>query len=305
MSTAITKIAVILTMPALVATIWLALSTTQVPLTTVDLNRGARLFDQRCASCHTLDRDQSSPYGPNLGDIGATAASRVPSQSAEEYLLQSIVNPRVFQSPGQPGVMPADISEGLDPTELTSLVGFLVQHGGSFDWSRLLAITDHAQAAESATTERVRLTDVEGGKALYLSTAKCNECHPLQATPGGTLRAPSLLTAGQHSPQHLLESILHPSKKIAKGYHNYSVWLEDGRVASGRIVRITPEAIELITDQQGKTRLVAIRREDILQDEEEGDGLQQMPRSMMPENLAAGLTEQQTKQLLAFLRTLK
>lgn len=305
MRAAVTRLAVLLAVPASVAAAWLGLSLTQAPLTTVDLNRGARVFEQRCASCHTLDREHSSPYGPNLGNIGAIAAERVPSQSAEEYLLQSIINPDAFRNPGEHGVMPADISGGLKPTELTSLVGFLVQHGGALNWSRLLAITKHAKSVEADTVERTRLAYVESGKAIYLSKAKCNTCHPLQATPGGTLRAPSLVSAGQHSPQYLLESIQRPSRAITQGYSNWSVWLEDGRVFSGRIVRSTPEEIELITDRQGEMQLVAINREDILLDEEEGEGLRQMPHSMMPDNLASSLTEQETKQLVAFLRTLK
>jgi putative heme-binding domain-containing protein len=148
------------------------------------------------------------------------------------------------------------------------------------------------------------LADVEAGKAVYLSKAKCNNCHPLQATPGGTLRAPSLLSAGQHSTDYLLESIRRPSQTITKGYSNWNVWLEDGRVVTGRIVRSTPERIDLITDREGDLRVVSIDRDAILQDDEEGDGLQEMPHSMMPDNVASSLSEEETRQLLAFLQTL-
>jgi putative heme-binding domain-containing protein len=301
----ISKLVGVTVIATLVMIAWTVLSLSHAPLTTVDLNRGARIFELRCASCHVLDAGQVSFYGPHLGEIGAVAASRVPSRSAEEYLLESIVDPNAYRHPGEQGVMPADVSGGLDAVELTSLVGYLMQHGSSVDWSRLLALTKYAKAANVESHDNIRLEDVEAGKEIYVSKAKCHLCHPLQATPGATLRAPSLLTAGQHSTQHLRESIQHPGRSIVEGYSIWSVWLADGQVASGRLVCSTASTVELVTEQSGETRLVAVRREDILRDDEGNEMLREMPHSMMPDNLTSGLTEQELEQLLAFLKTLK
>ncbi len=302
---AINKLFVLGVVTTLVAGTWTALSLSDAPLTAVDLDRGSRLFERRCATCHVLDASRTSSYGPNLSEIGALAASRVPSQSAEEYLLQSIVNPNAYRRPGEYGVMPADVSGGLAPVELVSLVGFLMQHGGSIHWPRLVELTKHAKAVDVEPAERIRLQEVEAGKDVYVAKAKCQECHPLRATPGATLRAPSLLKVGQHSTEYLRESIQHPSKTIVAGYSNWSVWLANGQVVTGRLLRSTDASVELLAEQNGTTQLVRIRREDIQHDDDDRELLQEMPHSMMPENLTSRLTAQEFEHLLDFLKTLK
>ena len=104
--------------------LFVGVSVTQAPLTTVDLDRGEQLFSQRCSTCHSVDNDQMASYGPNLSGIGEEAGTRIGSMGAEEYLLQSIVTPEAFRSPGQSGVMPMMVEQfGLAMTnaKLTSL----------------------------------------------------------------------------------------------------------------------------------------------------------------------------------------
>jgi putative heme-binding domain-containing protein len=305
MKTLAVQFAILLIAATAVATLWLGMSVTQTPLTKVDLDRGASVFQDRCASCHSTDHQQASLYGPSLSRIGALAAGRNSSLSAEEYLLQSIIDPNAFRFPGEHGVMPADISTGLDPTDLISLVGFLMKHDGVLDWPRLVSLIEHAKAPEALAEDSVTLADVEAGKKIYLTQGKCIQCHPLQATPGGSLRAPSLLAAGQHSQKYLRESIQHPSKVITKGYGAWNVWLEDGRTVSGRLLRSTPETIELLADVNGNVEVVAVDRTEIFEDEEDGEMLVQTPQSKMPNNLMAELSAEDFEKLLAFLRTLR
>ncbi|MBC8353574.1 MAG: c-type cytochrome [Planctomycetes bacterium] len=299
------KLAAVSGVAALAGAVWLGLSLSQAPLTAIDLDRGAHIFEKRCATCHASELGQLSLYGPNLVEIGAVAGTRVPRLSAEAYLLESIIDPNAYRNAGEHGVMPADVSGGLDAIELTSLVGFLMKQGGSVNWPRLVALTRHATAPTSEAVEQISLEDVEAGKKIYLSKANCQRCHPLQVTPGATLRAPSLLLSGRHSAQYLRESIRHPSKSLVAGYSNWTVWLADGRATSGRLVRSTESEIELLVKTKGALRPISIRREECLDDENGNAMLRQMPNSAMPDNLTNNLTERELDQLVAFLKTLR
>lgn len=64
-----------------------------------DAARGEALFAANgCAGCHSLGDDML--VGPGLQGIGERAATRVPGQSADEYLYQSIREPGAFAPEG-------------------------------------------------------------------------------------------------------------------------------------------------------------------------------------------------------------
>jgi hypothetical protein len=76
--------------------------------------------------------------GPDMSNIGNEAATRVPGQSAEVYLHESIVNPNAFTAPNCPfgpcigGAMPANMSQLLTEDEINLLVQYLLTlKGGS------------------------------------------------------------------------------------------------------------------------------------------------------------------------------
>ncbi len=86
---------------------------------------GARLWSGRagCVGCHVVG-GVGGQTGPNLSQIGSVAATRVPGESAEEYIRTSIRNPNAYVVPGYPPVMPA-FSEGvLSEQELNQLVEY-------------------------------------------------------------------------------------------------------------------------------------------------------------------------------------
>jgi mono/diheme cytochrome c family protein len=90
--------------------------------------RGKRLFaSQGCAACHnvTTAAEGGLPC-PNMGDMADVAATRVPGQSVEQYLRESIVNPNAFVVPGyQPGVMPQTFKD-LPTDQIDALVAYLL-----------------------------------------------------------------------------------------------------------------------------------------------------------------------------------
>lgn len=88
----------------------------------------------------------------------------------------------------------------------------------------------------------------------------CIKCHSVSDTPEGK-PGPELTKLGPETrPEHLLESILAPSKVIRKGFETTELELADGRTIAGLIVRETPEVIEL-RDAEG--RVTSVKAKEI------------------------------------------
>ena len=90
-----------------------------------------------CAACHVMP-DVSGAVGiigPDLTNIGADAATRVPGLSAEEYLHQSILEPNAVIVPKCPtgdclaNLMPATLAVTLSPDEIATIVNWMLTLG--------------------------------------------------------------------------------------------------------------------------------------------------------------------------------
>jgi hypothetical protein len=78
-----------------------------------------------CSLCHTLDG--VTLVGPSLQHIASTAATRVPGQSAQDYLRASILNPTVYKVEGfESGSMAPNYAAILTIEEIDALVAFLI-----------------------------------------------------------------------------------------------------------------------------------------------------------------------------------
>ena len=82
-----------------------------------------------CSICHSLTGEPK--VGPPLGDIGIAAETRVSGLSAEQYLLQSILEPDAYVVDGYPpGQMVPDYGRRLTPSEIDALVQFMLSLRG-------------------------------------------------------------------------------------------------------------------------------------------------------------------------------
>ncbi len=88
-----------------------------------DVGAGETIFTNNgCSGCHSVG-DQAI-VGPGLLGIGARAETRVPGQSADEYLISSIKAPQDFVVAGFEAIaMPA--FPQLSDQEINDLVGYL------------------------------------------------------------------------------------------------------------------------------------------------------------------------------------
>jgi mono/diheme cytochrome c family protein len=83
-----------------------------------------------CAACHVIQEISTArgTIGPNLSDVGRTAGTRKPGMSAKDYIVESILQPAMFLSPGFQNLMPSFQGQ-LTPEELDTLSDYLARLG--------------------------------------------------------------------------------------------------------------------------------------------------------------------------------
>jgi putative heme-binding domain-containing protein len=149
------------------------------------------------------------------------------------------------------------------------------------------------------TFDRSRILSGEGdserGRALVLAgTAQCIQCH--QVGDQGKAVGPKLegLATKYKTKQEMLEHLLQPSKTIAPEYRSISVLTVDGESLIGRLVRRSTAQLTLMLADGSQREL----------DLEEIEFEKENELSLMPSGLLSTLTEQQARDLLAFLMQL-
>ena len=93
----------------------------------------AAFLSGTCIACHVIPGIPSAvgQIGPDLTHIGTTAATRVPGESALEYIHQSIVDPTAFTAPDCPtgpcitGTMPPGLDTLVSPEDLNLMINYL------------------------------------------------------------------------------------------------------------------------------------------------------------------------------------
>lgn len=165
--------------------------------------------------------------------------------------------------------------------------------------AKLGAMLRDRDADARAKLDRFRPLLVGGdparGRAVFTSQAvACAACH--RAGGAGGSVGPDLTKIGAiRSGNDLLESILVPGSTLAQGYDQYIAVLKSGERRAGTLADQTPDAITL--REAGGAALRVARGE--LKD------LRRLPGSSMPEGLEAALSEQEFRDLLAYLQSLK
>jgi cytochrome c5 len=100
---------------------------TPAPTPTPDpfILQGQAVFNTRCATCHALVPD-TIIIGPSLYGIATRAETRVDGQSAEEYLMMSVLRPGDYVVEGFNNVMITNLAKELTSEELNALIAFLM-----------------------------------------------------------------------------------------------------------------------------------------------------------------------------------
>ena len=129
------------------------------------------------------------------------------------------------------------------------------------------------------------------GRRLFSERADwgCQRCHKLSGEGGEV--GPELTAVGKtRGREAVLQSILYPNDAIAPGFENLIITLRDGTVVVGVLKAERPEALELLTPEEGR---VVIATQDITSRER---GL-----SAMPEGLGDMMSRSELRDLIEAL----
>jgi putative membrane-bound dehydrogenase-like protein len=136
------------------------------------------------------------------------------------------------------------------------------------------------------TSEVLAKADKSKGRATYETL--CATCHTLYGN-GGQI-GPDLTGSGRDNLDYLLENLIDPGAVVTADFRLQILTLKDGRVLNGMVAARSERTITL----QTMTERVTVETADILKQEE-------LPQSLMPEGLVSGLSDEQFRDLIAYL----
>ena len=131
--------------------------------------------------------------------------------------------------------------------------------------------------------------DAAKGKAIY--TERCASCH--RTGTDGFALGPDFVTVKTAGKEKLLSSIIEPNAEIAPQFIAFQVDTKDGESYTALIGNETPSDVTL---RMASGQTVTIPRAKV-------KGMKSSGQSLMPENLAAGLTPQAMADLMEFIVT--
>jgi putative membrane-bound dehydrogenase-like protein len=163
-------------------------------------------------------------------------------------------------------------------------------------------VAKHWGKVDGATTAEMKqeLTRLEGvlrrgngspypGKKLFLNS--CGKCHTL-FDQGGKI-GPDLTTFKRDDIANMLLHVVNPSAEIREGFEMYQVETKDGRLLSGLLVDKDNQVV-VLRGADGQS--VTVRQTQI-------EEMAAQKKSLMPEGLLKNLSEQQVRDLFAYLRS--
>ena len=133
----------------------------------------------------------------------------------------------------------------------------------------------------------------EVGKSLF-KVANCVACHKLNGE--GQEFGPDLtkIEPKQHTKEHILRSLIEPSKEIAEKYQSNTFILDSGKVVTGMVVAEDDQQVKVLVDPLARAAPGVIAKGEI-------DERVKSPQSIMPVGLLNKLTEEEVLDLIAYV----
>lgn len=131
--------------------------------------------------------------------------------------------------------------------------------------------------------------DPYGGKRLYSNS--CGKCHQLFGD-GGRI-GPDLTPYQRKDTTNLIVNVVNPSAEVRKGFESYAVITDEGRIVTGFLSERSDQIVVLRTAEGQEVRIPTAAIDEMVRQE----------KSLMPERLLDGLTDQQVRDLFAYLRS--
>jgi putative heme-binding domain-containing protein len=137
--------------------------------------------------------------------------------------------------------------------------------------------------------------DPEHGRQIFLHNAavSCQRCHKLDGE-GGEVGPALNGIGGKQKRDYLLESIVLPSKQIAKGYDSVLITKTDGKSVAGVLKSEDKNEVKVMT---AEGVLITINKEDV--------EARKATKSAMPEDIIQKLSKRDLRDVVEFLAGLK
>ena len=159
------------------------------------------------------------------------------------------------------------------------------------NWGKIRPATPfETQGRVSAVLQLLakRPGDSAHGKPIFEKT--CATCHKLHGS--GAAVGPDLTGAERKNRELLVQNIVDPSGVIRQEFMTHVAMTKDGQVLTGLLAESTADTITLVDSKNQRT---ALKRTDL-------EALKESPVSLMPEKLLDDLTDQQVRDLVAYLQ---
>ena len=133
------------------------------------------------------------------------------------------------------------------------------------------------------------------GRQVYLTTG-CFACHGGVGKKGATLFGPALPGVTLRlNRQEVADALVYPSKQVAERFRAMVLVTTDGDTASGFVTESTDEFVSITDLENNVTRVPKSKVAS----------LEAQDTSLMPQELLNALSEEQVRDLLAFLAAIK
>ncbi|MBI1902296.1 MAG: HEAT repeat domain-containing protein [Planctomycetia bacterium] len=237
----------------------------------------AQYDDPRIAPA-TIERYAQFP--PDVRDVAQSLL--VSRQSTAIALLEAVEQKKI-----DPKTVPLDVVRKMTAYRDGRIKDGIARHWGSVEGA--------TTAEMQQDVERLRSVILSGkgspydGRKVFRET--CAKCHKLFGE-GGQI-GPELTAYKRDDIQNVLLNVVNPSVEVREGFETWQVLTGDGRQAIGFLVDKDNQVV-VLRGADGQN--VSLPQSDI-------DEMAQQRKSIMPERLLNTLSEQQVRDLFAYLRS--
>ncbi len=228
---------------------------------------------------------------PALGKESlATAQTLLASRSAWALIFARSIHTNGISWSGfgiKPQTIPLTIVRKLKQHPNPELQALLEKHWPTTRVPTTIEMEN--KIVQFARTIRTSTGDPYQGRTLFQTT--CANCHKLFSQ--GAEVGPDLTVHNRADLESMLLAIVNPSAEIREGFENYSVETKDGRSLSGFLVEQDEKILVLRGLDNQNT---AFARSDLSEVKPAGI-------SLMPEGLMEGFSDDQVRDLFAYLRS--
>jgi putative heme-binding domain-containing protein len=183
--------------------------------------------------------------------------------------------------------LPVDVVRGITVHRDERITQLIAKHWGAIEGAT--TATMQQQVERLGSVLRSGSGTPYPGKKLFQAT--CAKCHQLFGQGGQV--GPDLTTYKRDDIPNLLLHIVNPSAEIREGYETLLVTTKDGRAVTGFLVDKDNQVV-VLRGADGQT--ITVRQEQI-------EEMLRQRKSLMPEGLLDSMSEQQVRDLFAYLRS--